>query len=681
MALKPLCSPDNCLVIVLLLWVEGIAARSFTFPTNAEHRFIVGDQVNITWDVVTPRISLYEECGAETWIIALNVVNKQNYVWTANRDIYRESGCYFELASLDSEGEPDGQDNVTSIVFGVAKRYHDDPSPTSYHFASTLATSLTATSTLTTTTTTSTESAATGASVAIPSAEPSSGGLSSAAKIGIGLGVPLGLLLLAVAVGLFRFLRRRKKSREKSPDDPSLVCHSDSITPLPGGFVDGSNASKAMRASHTDTIISELSSENYETRDVRRTREINELMGVERSINTTIEIKRYNFNIQHINSNMRYSCHFHQPPQAWEMDVPMLDGHPFFAHHRPPHYEGLFERHGRHFKGKMHKARHGMGDDELYESLRFGPGGRGGRGGRHHPHHPHHHHPYAFGFASHHGHGKFHPHRHEHGPRHKQDYGHDHHHEPEYGFNPWTKHDRSGPVHPGRPGFHPPHHRRGGPGPHFHSWGKFHHQGLGGPRGHEHGPGKRHGKGKGFHHFGNLSHMHPLAHAHHHHSRDTAGFMPPVDIFVTPTQTIIHASLPGAQKSDLSVGYDASRSRLRIAGAVQRPGVDEEMYRALLVEERGRHVGVFEREMPVSHDVVVEGIRAHFEDGVLKVLMPKVEGEKVQQGNEEVVEVEMVNSEKDLSTPEEFFTEGEEEEECDYDESEVEKDFVKVDIQ
>ncbi|EIT80623.1 hypothetical protein BDV35DRAFT_94758 [Aspergillus flavus] len=379
---------------------------------------------------------------------------------------------------------------------------------------------------------------------------------------------------------------------------------------------------------------------------------------------------------------MRYSYHFHQPPQAWEMDVSMLEDHPFFAHHHPPPYEDHFEmKHGKCFKGKMHKGEkgmRGMGDDEFPEMPRCGFGGRGGRGGRHHgPYgHHHHHHPYAFGFAGHHGRGKFHPH--PHGHRHGHDS--DNEHEFEHGFHPWTKHGRSGPGHHGRPGFHHPHHKHGGPGPHFHSRGDFHRQGHGGPR-HERGLGKKHGKGKGFHHFDNMHHMHHMRpfRRGHHHSRDAASFTPLVDVFLTATQTIVHASLAGAQKTNLSVGYDASRSLLRIAGVVHRPDVDEEMYRTFLAAERGYHLGVFKREVPLSHGVVVEGIQARLEDGVLKVILPRIEGEEVQHGNE--VEVEMVNAEKELSTPDESDTEGEEEEEHEDEGEEAEKEFVKVDIQ
>ncbi|RHZ48083.1 hypothetical protein CDV55_100936 [Aspergillus turcosus] len=180
--------------------------------------------------------------------------------------------------------------------------------------------------------------------------------------------------------------------------------------------------------------------------------------------------------------------------------------------------------------------------------------------------------------------------------------------------------------------------------------------------------------------------MHPRFRSFHHSheatsfTHDTTSFTPPVDIFVTATQTIIHASLPGAHKSDLSVAYDASRSMLRVAGVVHRPGVDEEMHRSLLVGERGRHVGVFEREVPISHNVAVEGVHAQLVDGVLRVALPRVEGE-VQQPDEEMDEVEKEGARKESWVSGEFDIEGKEEEGHEEEEEEVERDYVKVDIQ
>ncbi|KAF7590013.1 hypothetical protein BBP40_003401 [Aspergillus hancockii] len=268
-------------VFALTLWTNCIEAGSFTFPTPSEYRFIVGDDVNVTWDVVTPRISLYELCEPDLWIIALNATNNNSYVWTATRDIYRESGCTFELEPLSSLGEPNGQDNVTSVTFGVAKRYHDDPSPTSYNFASSPSASSTGTPTAITSSSTTIATATTSSTVSAP-ASPGSHGLSSAAKIGIGLGVPLGVLLVAAIVGLVFFCRRRRRARKEILEVSVPSWQADEIAPLPTiiGYGDGNNASKNTRVSQADTLVSELSSENYRTRDESQ---VSELMGVERS--------------------------------------------------------------------------------------------------------------------------------------------------------------------------------------------------------------------------------------------------------------------------------------------------------------------------------------------------------------------------------------------------------------
>ena len=112
----------------------------------------------------------------------------------------------------------------------------------------------------------------------------------------------------------------------------------------------------------------------------------------------------------------------------------------------------------------------------------------------------------------------------------------------------------------------------------------------------------------------------------------TAGgvdFTPSVDIFDCPDKYIVHVSLPGAKKSDLSLDYDAEESVLHLAGVVYRPGVNEDLHQALVIEERGDQVGVFEREVRFGTRtapafVIVDGISAKLEDGVLNVTLPKI---------------------------------------------------------
>lgn len=110
-------------------------------------------------------------------------------------------------------------------------------------------------------------------------------------------------------------------------------------------------------------------------------------------------------------------------------------------------------------------------------------------------------------------------------------------------------------------------------------------------------------------------------------------FVPAIDVFDTPDKYIVHVSLPGAKKDDLSIDYDFEESVLRLAGVVYRPGLNEDLHQSLAVEERAREVGVFEREVrfgtrgaPVV--VAVDEITAKLEDGVLNVTVPKVIAEQ-----------------------------------------------------
>ncbi|PGH28255.1 hypothetical protein AJ80_00146 [Polytolypa hystricis UAMH7299] len=110
-------------------------------------------------------------------------------------------------------------------------------------------------------------------------------------------------------------------------------------------------------------------------------------------------------------------------------------------------------------------------------------------------------------------------------------------------------------------------------------------------------------------------------------------FVPRADLFDTRDRYIVHVSLPGAQKQDLSVDYDTEASTLHLAGVVYRPGVDEAMINALVVDGRARDVGVFRREVRLGTRaeparVDIDNISAKLVDGVLVVVLPKVAGDE-----------------------------------------------------
>jgi HSP20 family protein len=106
-------------------------------------------------------------------------------------------------------------------------------------------------------------------------------------------------------------------------------------------------------------------------------------------------------------------------------------------------------------------------------------------------------------------------------------------------------------------------------------------------------------------------------------------FVPKADVFDTPAQYLVHVSLPGGRKEDISVDYDAASSTLRLAGVVYRPGIDESLSESLVLRGRDGEVGVFGREIRLGTPrepayVDVDHISASMTDGVLIVVLPKL---------------------------------------------------------
>ncbi|KAJ5167211.1 uncharacterized protein N7482_005992 [Penicillium canariense] len=237
---------------------------------------------------------------------------------------------------------------------------------------------------------------------------------------------------------------------------------------------------------------------------------------------------------------------------------------------------------------------------------------------------------------------------------------------------------RCGPGHRGHPGAGPfGHHGRGG-----HHWG-----GRGG-RGRRHdGPAPPFGAGPGFPNFEVLRNIaSQFGIQLNGPTPDGVDFVPSVDIFDTPTNYTVHVSLPGAKKDDLSIDYDPDESVLHLAGVVYRPGISEDLHQALAVEERSREVGVFEREIRLgTHEapanISVDAITAKLEEGILNVILPRIEAEP-EPKKKVVVEDGNVVNEKDAMHVDESASEtmtppGSDESNLDEDET---KEYVKVPV-
>lgn len=102
-------------------------------------------------------------------------------------------------------------------------------------------------------------------------------------------------------------------------------------------------------------------------------------------------------------------------------------------------------------------------------------------------------------------------------------------------------------------------------------------------------------------------------------------FSPDADVFDTESAYVVHLSLAGAKKEDLSVNWDAEKNELIVSGVIYRPG-DEDFLKTLALDER--KVGAFERKVALGSSsrpaaIEVEGISAKMEDGILRVTLPK----------------------------------------------------------
>ncbi|WP_413288969.1 Hsp20/alpha crystallin family protein [Bdellovibrio sp. HCB337] len=97
-------------------------------------------------------------------------------------------------------------------------------------------------------------------------------------------------------------------------------------------------------------------------------------------------------------------------------------------------------------------------------------------------------------------------------------------------------------------------------------------------------------------------------------------FAPSVDIEESDEMYMISADLPGMKKDDVKI--DISGNSLRISGERNRE-VKEEGYRE-------RSYGRFSRSFTLPQNIDSKKVEANFEDGVLRIVLPKTEVSKAQ---------------------------------------------------
>jgi HSP20 family protein len=106
---------------------------------------------------------------------------------------------------------------------------------------------------------------------------------------------------------------------------------------------------------------------------------------------------------------------------------------------------------------------------------------------------------------------------------------------------------------------------------------------------------------------------------------DIADWRPAVDIFETKTAVVLEVELPGVIKEDVSVEVKENILTIKGERKVENEDRKDTVYR------RERAYGLFKRAFNLHYVVKPEKIKARFNDGVLRIEVPKPEEEKPKQ--------------------------------------------------
>lgn len=103
---------------------------------------------------------------------------------------------------------------------------------------------------------------------------------------------------------------------------------------------------------------------------------------------------------------------------------------------------------------------------------------------------------------------------------------------------------------------------------------------------------------------------------------ETGTWAPAIDVYETSDALVVEAELPGVDPKDVEVSIDEDMLTIKGERKLEKE-IKEENY--LRVE---RAYGKFQRSMRLPSEVDVDKIKASYENGVLKVNVPKVEPRK-----------------------------------------------------
>ncbi|MFO1476479.1 MAG: Hsp20/alpha crystallin family protein [Verrucomicrobiota bacterium] len=108
-------------------------------------------------------------------------------------------------------------------------------------------------------------------------------------------------------------------------------------------------------------------------------------------------------------------------------------------------------------------------------------------------------------------------------------------------------------------------------------------------------------------------------------SRLLSGWTPALDLYEDKEQFVVKAELPGMKKEEIEISLHEGSLSITGERKEEAEHKESEVYRA------ERFVGRFQRTVLLPAPVAADGVKAHYQDGVLTVTLPKTEEAKPKQ--------------------------------------------------
>lgn len=105
----------------------------------------------------------------------------------------------------------------------------------------------------------------------------------------------------------------------------------------------------------------------------------------------------------------------------------------------------------------------------------------------------------------------------------------------------------------------------------------------------------------------------------------TAGELIPIDLSVDGDNMIVRAELPGMDSKNLTV--EVEKNMLKIEANAEKSN-DKDSAGYVI---RERHVGTMKRAIRLPHAIDPETVTSTYKDGVLEIILPKIEKPKSRQ--------------------------------------------------